>query len=118
MPKKSVTSSHTSSSCAGRLLTSANAAMVAPPAFRLLPPGVSDEEIEELFIESNASGECAVSLLQNLLHGRILMPEVEMRKMSLPQSLQPPGVDAEMAKLNNRLQRVSQTLNKKRARLH
>ena len=37
--------------------------MVAPPVFRLLPSGVSDEEIEELFIESNASGECAVSLL-------------------------------------------------------
>ncbi len=83
-----------------------------------LPPGVSDEELEQLFIESNASVVCTLSLLEYLLDGQIEVPDVKIDRLPTPQVIEPPGDDIEVKKLNNRLERASTILREKRERLH
>ena len=101
-----------------QILTECECRAGCPACVPPLPPGVSDEELEQLFVESNASVVCTLSLLAYLLDGRVEAPDVIIDCLPMPQVIEPPGDDLEMKKLNNRLERASTILREKRERLH
>lgn len=82
-----------------------------------LPPGVTDEDLELLFVESNAAIECTKSLLIALLEARIVLPDVKTVKTPVSKQ-DKPGEDEETIKLNKKLERASKNLKNKRERLH
>ena len=47
-----------------------------PSCVTALPPGVADEELERLLVESNAAVACTRSLLTALLTGEVVPPDV------------------------------------------
>lgn len=83
-----------------------------------MPPGVNSEELEMLFVESNASVECCISLLDWLLDGQTVIPDVKIQKQLLPTAVESPSIDIEVVKLNKRLKKASKILQKKRERQH
>jgi DEAD/DEAH box helicase domain-containing protein len=83
-----------------------------------LPPGVDNEALEELLVESDAAVACTRSLLTSLLSGTLVVPEIRVLRQPLPKAVEPPPVDAEMLKLNQRLTRASRILQKNRKRQH
>jgi len=101
-----------------QILTECECHAGCPACVPPLPPGVSDEELEQLFVESNASVVCTLSLLVYLLDGRVEEPDVKIDRLPTPQVIEPPGDDLEVKKLNNRLERASIILREKRERLH
>lgn len=83
-----------------------------------LPPGVEDEELQMLLVESNASVACTVSLLDVLLEGRITLPAVQEEAVRRPQLVRPPEED-EAAKIRaQRMRRAAGIMKQKRDRLH
>lgn len=89
-----------------------------PSCVPALPPGVSDEELEQLLVESDASVACTRSLLKALLTGELEMPQVTYHELPASANLQPPEPDAEMERLKKRLGHASKILQQKRARVH
>ncbi len=89
-----------------------------PSCVTPLPPGVDNEELEYLLIESNAAVVCATSLITALLKGAVVMPKVRYEKSPQKTAVKPPGEDEEAKKLNKRLKRASQILKKKREKEH
>ena len=83
-----------------------------------MPAGVNSEELELLFVESNASVACCVSLLGWLLDGKAVVPDVQVINRHVPETAEPPKPDIQAIKLNNRLKKASKILKKKRERLH
>ena len=83
-----------------------------------LPPGIEDGQLEQLLVESNASVACTRSLLTALTSGRIELPEVTSHALAPQPALVPPAVDAQQARLRQRLEKASQILKEKRARVH
>ena len=83
-----------------------------------LPPGVNDEELEELLIESDAAVQCTQSLLTALLEGRVEIPEITVLRERRVQAVNALPVDADAVKLEQRLSRASRILQQKRERLH
>jgi len=83
-----------------------------------LPPGVAEEELESLLVESNAAVACSRSLLKMLLQGEVVQPEIRHFKIPPFQPLQPPPPDFEAIKARQKLERASKILQKKRERLH
>lgn len=89
-----------------------------PSCVTALPPGVSDEDLERYLVESNASVECARSLLTALLTGEIVPPQVTMHEVATQPPIEPPLPDPELERLKLRLGKASQILQNKRARTH
>lgn len=89
-----------------------------PACVTALPPGVEDEELEQLLVESNASVECTRSLLSALITGEIVLPEVTEFTLEERVSIEPPEVDEEQERLKSRLGKASRILQQKRARQH
>ncbi|MCP4455696.1 MAG: DUF1998 domain-containing protein [Planctomycetes bacterium] len=83
-----------------------------------LPPGVNDEELEMLFVESNAAVECAMSLMDWLLDAQLIMPDIKIEKIELSAAVDAPKPDIVAIRLNSRLKKASKILQKKRERLH
>ena len=83
-----------------------------------MPPGVDNEKLEELLIESNAAVACTTSLLTMLLEGKAILPDVQVLQRERSAAVDPPPEDAELIKLGNRLSKASQILQKKREKLH
>jgi len=83
-----------------------------------LPPGVEDEELEQLLVESNASVECTRSLLTALITGEVLLPEVTEFALDERVPIESPEVDEDMERLRLRLGRAGKILQQKRARQH
>ncbi len=83
-----------------------------------LPPGVENEELAELLVESNAALECTKSLLTSLLTSKVELPEVKIFKQLIPFTGPEPKVDKEAIALKNRLKKASGILKKKREREH
>jgi len=83
-----------------------------------LPPGIADDELEALLIESNASVECTRSLLTMLREGSIIIPQIQSVALSANQTIQAPEPDYAAIKMKEKLQRASKILKKKRERLH
>ncbi len=100
------------------ILDQCNCLAGCPSCVPPLPPGVTDDELEALLIESNASIACTRSLLGMLLEGRISLPEIQSIALPAAPDIQPPAPDLETIKLKEKLQRASRVLKKKRERLH
>jgi ATP-dependent helicase YprA (DUF1998 family) len=83
-----------------------------------LPPGVNDEELEGLLVESDAAVQCTRSLLTMLLDGRIELPEVRLVSERREAAVDIPPEDEEAIKLNQRLGRAADILQRKRRREH
>lgn len=83
-----------------------------------MPPGVDSEALEMLFVESNASIACTVSLLDWLLEGKTILPDITTRTTPVTPAVEPPPIDVEAVRLNNRLKKASQILQRKRERQH
>jgi DEAD/DEAH box helicase domain-containing protein len=100
-----------------QIITECECAAGCPSCVPPLPPGVNNEELEELFIESNAAVRCTISLLNALLDGQVEVPQIQVLKKTIKAAEAPPA-DEEAIKLNNRLQKASNILKRKRERLH
>ena len=83
-----------------------------------LPPGITNEELERLLIESNAAQACTRSLLHVLIDGTIAVPEIRTIERDRGPEHEPPPPDEETIKLTNRLQKAAEILKQKRDRKH
>ena len=83
-----------------------------------LPPGVNDEDLEGLLVESDAAVQCTRSLLTVLLEGRIEIPEIRLVRGRREAAVRPPPEDEEARRLNQRLGRAAEILKRKREREH
>lgn len=89
-----------------------------PACVTSLPPGVEDEELEQLLVESNASVACTQSLITALLTGETVLPEVTEFAIEDRIEVIPPEPDEEAEKLKHRLNKAGAILKKKRERIH
>ncbi len=83
-----------------------------------LPPGVQNEELERLLIESNAAVACTASLLDVLIDGTVNLPEIKTIERERGPSFAPPPEDEEAKKLSSRLHKAAGILKRKREREH
>lgn len=100
------------------ILTECDCAAGCPSCVPPLPPGVDNEELEQLLVESDASVTCAQSLLTVLLEGRIELPEVTFHDVPVSDPVVPPPEDEEQKKLSRRLSKASDMMQTRRARRH
>ena len=89
-----------------------------PSCVTALPPGVADEEMEQLLVESNASVVCTLSLIKALLTGEVIAPDVRYHELARSSAITPPETDLELERLKQRLGKASKILQDKRARVH
>ena len=89
-----------------------------PSCVTALPPGVADEEMEQLLVESNASVVCTLSLIKALLTGEVIAPDVRHHELARSSAITPPETDLELQRLKQRLGKASKILQDKRARVH
>ena len=89
-----------------------------PACVPALPPGITDEELEELLSESNASVACTASLITALLTGEVVAPEIIEFEINDHPPVIPPEPDEDAIKLAARLGKASEILKRKRDRLH
>ncbi len=89
-----------------------------PACVTSLPPGVEDEELEQLLVESNAAVECTKSLITALLTGELVVPDVIECVIEAKIAVIPPEPDEEFEKLRERLGKAGKILQQKRARIH
>ena len=89
-----------------------------PACIPPLPPGIADEELEALLVESNASVACSNSLLTILLDGIMLKPQIQIVSLPPAQEISAPEPDLDAIRMKEKLQRASRVLKKKRERLH
>ncbi|MEP3482569.1 MAG: DEAD/DEAH box helicase [Fuerstiella sp.] len=89
-----------------------------PACVPALPPGVTDEELEQLLSESNASVACTRSLITALLTGEVVAPKIIEFEIEEQPAVIPPEPDADAIKLAARLGKASEILKRKRDRLH
>ena len=89
-----------------------------PSCIPPLPPGVDNEALEQLFIESDASTKCTDSLLTYLLDGELVIPEITMNEVAIEAVVEAPEKDEEHERMVLKLNRAADILQKKRERLH
>ena len=89
-----------------------------PACVTSLPPGVEDEELEQLLVESNAAVVCTRSLITALLTGELIVPDVTECVIEAKIAVIPPEPDEEFEKLRERLGKAGRILQQKRARIH
>ncbi|MEO2017135.1 MAG: DEAD/DEAH box helicase [Fuerstiella sp.] len=89
-----------------------------PACVTSLPPGVEDEELEQLLVESNAAVACTQSLITALLTGELVVPDVIECVIEAKIAVIPPEPDEEFEKLRERLGKAGRILQQKRARIH
>ncbi|NCC50186.1 MAG: DEAD/DEAH box helicase [Spartobacteria bacterium] len=89
-----------------------------PSCIPPLPPGVNNEEIEELLIESDAAVACTRSLLTALLENQIIIPDIRLVERRITAAVESEPPDPEQIKLGKRLRRASGILKQKREREH
>jgi len=89
-----------------------------PSCITPLPPGVDDEAMESLLVETNAAVACTSSLLTALLTGCVERPNVTAHEVARPVPIPHPEPDVDQQRLTHRLSKAAQILQKKRARLH
>lgn len=89
-----------------------------PSCVTCLPPGVEDEELEQLLVETNAAVACTISLITTLLTGEVVLPEVLRFEVAARETVTPPEPDVEYERLKSRLGKAGKILQRKRARTH
>jgi len=83
-----------------------------------LPPGVDNEKLEQLLIESNAAVACTGSLLTMLVQGKVEAPDVQVLEQARAAAVEPPPEDIDRIKLGSRLSKASKILKTKREKQH
>lgn len=83
-----------------------------------LPPGIENQLLEELLVETDAAVACTGSLLAMLLEGQILVPEVRVLRRRMEAAVQPPPEDVDTLRMKQRLTRAAGVLRQKREREH
>lgn len=83
-----------------------------------VPPGVDDDELEQLMLESNASVACTKSLIEVLLANEIVLPEVTNHELPTRIRIDEPEEDLDLKRLQERLGHAGKILKKKRSRIH
>ncbi|MEM8677785.1 MAG: DEAD/DEAH box helicase [Planctomycetota bacterium] len=89
-----------------------------PSCVTALPPGVADEDLEQLLVESNAAVACTISLVESILQGAVILPEVTHHEIAAGSRIDAPEPDHELQQLKQRLGKASEILQRKRARIH
>lgn len=89
-----------------------------PACVPTMPPGVEDEALTHLMIESNAAVACTESLLIHWIEGRIVRPEIKEVQMPLSEKIEPEPVDEQRLKMRRRLGKAADILKKHREREH
>ena len=102
----------------GQIVRECECSCGCPSCVPPLPPGVDNEELEDLLVESDASVRCTASLLDTLLHGTVAVPEVTVLRSTLEKAVNPTPPDEEAVKLQRRLTTASKILQKQRGRTH
>ena len=102
----------------GTMIDECGCSAGCPSCVTALPPGVADEELEQLLIESNAAVACTASLIKALLTGEVGLPDVVHCEIEAHTRIDPPEPDGEHEKLMNRLGNASRILKAKRERQH
>ncbi|MCG8333834.1 MAG: DEAD/DEAH box helicase [Proteobacteria bacterium] len=100
------------------ILTSCGCTSGCPACVPPLPPGVTNEELENLLIESNASVACSTSLLNALLTGNLNIPNVETVKSVIQGTIELTEEESERLQVKQKLGRAAKLLQKKRERIH
>ncbi len=83
-----------------------------------LPPGISNESLESLLVQTDASLRCTESLLAALTTGVTSVPVIRSVAMALERPVEAPPRDLEKIKLEQKISRASAILKAKRERLH
>ena len=89
-----------------------------PSCVTALPPGVADEDLERLLVESNASVSCARSLLIAMLTGEVVAPVIKFHTLPDSATIIPREPDPELERLKQRLGKANSILQNKRSRVH
>ena len=89
-----------------------------PSCIPPLPPGVANEDLEKLLIESNASVACTGSLLTALLEGRVVPPKINLLTTPITPAITNLVDDSERKQVKQKLGRAAKILEKKRERIH
>jgi len=89
-----------------------------PSCVPALPPGVQDEALEQLLAESNASVVCTSSLIESLLTGELILPQITSVAIPSRERTTPPEPDLEQERLQQRLAKAGRILQQKRERTH
>lgn len=63
-----------------------------------LPPGVESEDLEELMVQTDGSVKCTLSLLEAMLGGMVVVPQIESLRISLGKKISAPPEDDERKK--------------------
>lgn len=100
------------------ILNDCDCASGCPACVPPLPPGVTNEELENLLIESNAAVACTESLLKALLKGDLIVPEVKTIKMAILDNIHLSQEESERMVVKQKLGRAAKLLQKKRERIH
>ncbi|MBU2512799.1 DEAD/DEAH box helicase [bacterium] len=100
------------------VITSCDCISGCPACVPPLPPGVTNEDLENLLIESNASVACTTSLLSMLLNGEVKNPSVETIQTKLHDAFELTKEDTERMDIKHKLGRAANILQKKRERIH
>jgi DEAD/DEAH box helicase domain-containing protein len=100
------------------IISECNCAAGCPSCVPAVPPGVQDESLEQLLVESNASVACTASLITALLTGEILPPDIRRIEIPAREQITPPEPDIEQQRLQHRLSQASKILREKRERTH
>ncbi len=101
-----------------KIIKSCDCIAGCPACIPPLPPGVTNEDLENLLIESNASVACTTSLLLMLLNGEVKSPLVETIQTKLQNSFELSEEDTERMEIKQKLGRAAKILQKKRERIH
>ncbi len=100
------------------ILNSCGCTSGCPSCVPPLPPGISNENLENLLVESNAAVACTNSLLTVLLQGKVIAPEIETITVLIPAEILTPAEDFEKKRIQQKLGRAAKALQKKRERIH
>ena len=82
------------------------------------PIGLENRDLQELLQESNASVACTKSLISALLTGNVELPDVFFHAHPSHKKVEQVAPDPEKVKLEQRLNRSSSILQKKRDRIY
>jgi signal recognition particle GTPase len=83
-----------------------------------LPPGVTNQDLENLLVESNAAVACTESLLKALLSGTLEIPDVKTVQSELKKSINLTLEESKRIEIKQKLGRAAKLLLKKRERIH
>ena len=89
-----------------------------PSCVTPLPPGIDNEKLEQLLIETNASVVCTLSLITILLEGRIDVPKIREETTGIKGTPESEDDDYDAKRLNTRLKYAAKVMQKKREKTH